>query len=146
MDVTAAEGSMIPMTSQLEHSGWPLIVPQWAGLLVPPMSASWRTAVFFRNGRKLYICPVYTWWNSLETALVTGSLLFITPGCCLAELSDCEIVLRVSCVSADLLLCVMSSVSLTIPWRHCATGMATGSGRPAVDRPGVDFEVQLQVS
>ena len=24
--------------------------------------------------------------------------------------------------------------------------MATGSGRPAVDRPGVDFQVQLQVS
>ena len=48
------------------------------------------------------MCPVYTWWNSLETALVTGSLLFVTPGCRLAELSDCEFVLRVSCVSADL--------------------------------------------
>ena len=37
---------------------------------------------------KLYMCPVYTWWNSLETSLVTGSLLFVAPGLHLAELSD----------------------------------------------------------
>ena len=89
------------------------------------------------------MCPVYTWWNSLETPLVTGSLLFVAPGCCLAELSDCEFVLRVSRVSADLLLCVGSSVFLTILWRHCVAEMETGSGRPAVDRPGGDFQVQL---
>ena len=38
------------------------------------------------------MCPVYTWWLSLETALVTGSLLFVAPGRRLAELSDCEFV------------------------------------------------------
>ena len=92
-------------------------------------------------------------WNSLETALVNGSLLFVAPGCRLAELSDCEFVLRVSRVSADLLLCVLSSVSLTIPWRHCvagwrrgAAGWQRGAAGPEVDRPGVDFQVQLQVS
>ena len=80
------------------------------------------------------MCPVYTWWNSVEIALVTGSLLFVAPGCRLAELSDCKFVLRVSRVSADLLLYVVSSVSLTILWRHCVAEMATGSGRPAVDK------------
>ena len=45
MDVTAVEGSMIPMTTlshlggvKLKRSGWPLIVSQWAGLMVHPMS------------------------------------------------------------------------------------------------------------
>ena len=56
---------------------------------------------------------MYTWWNSLETALVTGSLLFVAPGGRLAELSDYEFVLHVSHVSIDLLLCVVSFVSLT---------------------------------
>ena len=70
MDVTAAEGSMIPMTmlshlggggGQLERSGWPLIVSQWAGLMVPPTSAQWHTVVLFWSDRKLCMCPVYTW-------------------------------------------------------------------------------------
>ena len=39
---------------------------------------------------------------------MTGSLLFVTPGRRLAELSDCEFVLRVSHVSADLLCCCVS--------------------------------------
>ena len=38
----------------------------------------------------------------------------------------------------------MSSISLTIPWRHCVPEMATGSGRPVVDMLGVDFQVQIQ--
>ena len=57
---------------------------------------------------------VYTWWNSLETTLVTRSLLFVAPGCRLAELSDCEFVLHVLRVSTDLLLCVVSSISRTM--------------------------------
>ena len=81
---------------------------QWAGLMVPPMSARWHTVVFFWSDRKLCMCPVDTWWNSLETTLVTGSLLFVAPGRRLAELYDCEFVLRVSRVSADLLCyCVL---------------------------------------
>ena len=40
---------------------------------------------------------------------MTGSLLFVAPVSCLAELSVCEIVLCVSHVSADSLLCVVSS-------------------------------------
>ena len=61
---------------------------------------------------------------------MTGSLLFVAPICPLAELSVCEIVLRMSHVSADLLMCVVSSVSLTIVLEHCVAEMATGSGRP----------------
>ena len=79
------------------------------GLMVPPMSLFWRTVMLFGSGGKLYMCPVYTWWNSLETALVTGPLLFVTPGCRLVELSDC--------------------VSLTIFSRHCVAEIATGSSR-----------------
>ena len=56
------------------RSGWPLIVLQCAGLMAPPMR---------------------TWWTSLEITLVTGSLLFVAPGRHLAELSDCELVMRV---------------------------------------------------
>ena len=78
------------------------------------MSVHWYTVVFFWSGGKLYVCPVYTWWNSLETAPVTGSQLFITPVCRLAELSDCGIVLHVSRVSADLLLYIVGSVSRTV--------------------------------
>ena len=137
IDVTAAEGSVIPMTTlshlgggggRCERSGWLLVVLQWAGFMVPPMSVHWHTVVFFWSGWKLYMCPVYTWWNSLETTLVTGSLLFVAPVCRLAELSVCWIVMRVSRVSADSLLRVVSSVSLTIVWNivwpRCRRGAA----------------------
>ena len=100
LDGKAADGREIPMTmmshlggSRFERSGWLLAVSQWAGLMAPPMSVHWHTVVFFWCDRKLYMCPVHTWWNSLETTLVTGSLLFIAPVCRLAELSDCRIVL-----------------------------------------------------
>ena len=133
IDVTAAEDSMIPMTTlsflgagQLERSGWPLSVSQWVGLMVPPMSARWHTVVLFRSGGKLYMCPMYTWCNSFETALVTGSLLFVAPGGRLAELSDNELAMHVSRVSIDSLLCVVTFVSLTILWRHCVAEMALG--------------------
>ena len=79
--------------------------------MAPPMNMHWHTVVFFRSGRKLYMCPVYTWWNSLDTTLVTRSLLFVAPVCRLAELSDCRIVLRMSRVSPDLLLYIVGSVS-----------------------------------
>ena len=82
----------------------------------------------------------------LDTALVTGSLLFVDPGCRLADLSDCEFVMLVSRVSADLFLCVVCRVFLTGLWGHCKVEIATGSDSPAVGRPGVDFQVQLQVS
>ena len=152
IDVTAAEGSVIPMTTlshlggvRFEHSGWLLVVSQWAGLMVPLISVHWHTVVFFWSDGKLYMCPVYTWWNSLETTLVTGSLLFVAPVCRLAGKSVCEIALRVLHVSADSLLRVVSSVSLTIVLEHCVAEMATGNGRPVVDRPGIYFQVQVQV-
>ena len=74
---------------------------------------------------------------------MTGSLLFVAHVCRLAKLSVCEIVLSVLHVSADSLLCVVSSVSIVL--EYCVAEMATGSGLPAVDRPGVDFQVQVQV-
>ena len=75
----------------------------------------------------LCMCPVYNWWNSLETAPVTGSLLFVAPLCCLAELSECVFVLHVSRVYADSLLYIVGSVSLTVFWDHFVGMMATGS-------------------
>ena len=76
---------------------------------------------------------------------MTGSLLVVAPGCRLADLNACEFALRVSRVSADLFLCVVRSVSLTVLWRYRKAEMATGSNSPAVGRPGVNFQVQLQV-
>ena len=115
MDVTAAENNMIPMTTlshlggggQLERSGWLPKVSQWAWLRALPMRAHQCTVMFFGNDRKPYMCPVYTWGTSLETALVTGSLLFVAPGCRLADLSACEFAMCVSRVSADLFMCVV---------------------------------------
>ena len=84
MDVTAVVGSVI----------------QWTGFIIPPMRARWRTVVLFWSGGNLYMCPVYTCWNSLETTLVTGSLLFVAPECRLAEVNNCVFMLRVSSVAA----------------------------------------------
>ena len=107
MDVTAAEESMIPMTTlshlgggQSERSEWLPKVSQWAELGALPMRAQWRTVILFGKDRKLYKCPVYTWETSFETALVTGLLLFVAPGCHLSDLSAGEFVLRVLGVSA----------------------------------------------
>ena len=84
IDVTAVAGNMVSMTTlshlgggggRMERSEWPLIVWQWAGLMAPPTSVRWHTAVLFWSGGNLYMCPVYTWWDSFETAPVTGSLL-----------------------------------------------------------------------
>ena len=38
-----------------------------------------------RNGGKLYICPVYTWWISFETAPVTESLVSVAAHLRVAE-------------------------------------------------------------
>ena len=57
----------------------------WAHRCVLP---EWQEAV--------YVSCVH----SLETTLVPRSLLFVAPVCCLGELCDCRIVLRVSRVSA----------------------------------------------
>ena len=105
------------------------------------MRAHRRTIMFFGKDRKLYMCPVYTWETSLETALVTGSLLFVAPGCRLADLNADKFVLRVSRVSANLL-----RVYGTVLWDHCEAEMAMGSDSMAVGRSRVDFQVQLQVS
>ena len=65
------------------------------------------------------MCPVHNWWNSLETAPVTGSLLFVTPLCRMAEVSDCVFVLHVSRLYADSLLYIVGSVPLTILEPFC---------------------------
>ena len=67
-----------PWGDRLERSGWLPIVMQWARLMTPPMSAWLRTVVLFWSGEKMYICLVYTWRMSFETAPVTGSLVSVT--------------------------------------------------------------------
>ena len=84
IDVTAADGAEIPMTT-LSHLGggqfkralWLQTVSQWAGLLASPMRVPWHTVMSFWSGGMLCMCPVYTWWNLLKTAPVTASLLFV---------------------------------------------------------------------
>ena len=110
------------------------------------MRAHWRTVTFFEKDRNLYMCPVYTWRTSLETAPVTGSLLFVAHGYRLSNLSAREIVLRVSCDSANLFLSGVRRVPRTVLWDHHKAQMAMGSDSPADGTSGVDFEVQLQVS
>ena len=153
MDVTTAEDNVIPMAAllhlgggQSEHSEWLQQVLQWAGLGALPMRAHWRTVAFFGKDRNLYMCPVFTWWTSLETTRVTGSLLFAAPGCRLSDLSAGEIVLRVSRDSADLLLSGVRPVLRIVLWDYHRTEMAMGSDSPTDSRSGVNFNVQLQVS
>ena len=61
MDVTAAEDSVIPMTTlthlgggQSERSEWLPQVLQWAGLEALLMRAHGRTIMFFRKDMNLY--------------------------------------------------------------------------------------------
>ena len=51
--------------------------------MAPPMSGD--TVVLFWSGGKLYMCPVYTLWDSFETALVTGSPLSVAANCHLLD-------------------------------------------------------------
>ena len=118
---------------------------QWAGLMAPPMSVLWHTVVSSRSDGKLYICPVFIWWNSLGTTLVTGSLLLVAPIRHLAALGACRIVLRLTRVSADLLLCAVDGVSRIVFVNRLVTIMATGSGRPNADRPDSDLPVLVHV-
>ena len=105
MIVTSADYLGIPMTTlsrleggQCERSEWPLVQSQGAGLMAPPMSVLGHTVVSSCSDGELYISSVFLWWNSLGTALVTGSLLFAAP-------VRCGIVLRLSRVSADFVMC-----------------------------------------
>ena len=131
LDIMAAEGGEIPMT-MLAHlgGGGQLIRALWVAAVCVTVGG----APGFSNERALahrrvllewredVMCPVYTWWNSLEAAPVTRSLLFVAPVCHLAEFSDCVIVLHVSRAYAV---------------------MATGSGQPKADRTGIDFQDQV---
>ena len=77
---------------RLERAEWSLIVPQWVGFMAPPMRMCGDTVMLFWSG-KLYTCPVYTWWDSFETAPVTGSLLSVAANHRFAEM--CDLFLRV---------------------------------------------------
>ena len=78
---------------RLERAEWSLIVPQWAEFMAPPMRVRGDTVVLFWSGGKLYMCPVCTWWDSFETAPVTGSLLSVAANRRFAEI--CDLFLRV---------------------------------------------------
>ena len=86
---------------------------QWAGLMAPPMSVLWHIVMSSRSDGKLYIWPVFIWWNSLETTLVTGLLLLVAPVHRLAALGACRIIMCLSRVSADC-CCVQWTVFLRL--------------------------------
>ena len=145
MNVTAADGRGIPMTTlshleggRFERSEWPLVVSQGTGLMALPMSMLGHTVVSFRSDGELYVWSVFFWWNSLETYLVTGSLLFVTP-------VRRGIVLRLSRVSADFLLWAVDGVSRTALGDRLVAIMATGNGWPDTDRPGGELPVRVHV-
>ena len=66
------------------------------GVMAPPMSVLGHTIVSSRSDGRLYIWPVFIWWNSPGTTLVTGSLLLVAPVRRLAALGACRIVLHLS--------------------------------------------------
>ena len=47
--------------------------------MAPPMSVLVHIVVSSQSDGELYIWSVFIWWKSLETTLVTGSLLFVAP-------------------------------------------------------------------
>ena len=77
---------------------------------------------------------------------MTGSLLFVAPGCRLSDLSAGEIVLHVSRDSAVLLPSGVRHVLRIVLWDYHRTEMAMGRDSSADGRSGVDFNVELQVS
>ena len=91
-----------------------------------------------RSDGELYICSVFFWWNSLDTSLVTGSLLFVIP-------VHRGIVLRLSRVSADFLLWAVDGVSRTACGDRFVPIMATGNSRPEANRPGGDLPARVHV-
>ena len=104
------------------------MVTQWAGLMAPPMSAWLCTVVFFWSGKKLYICLVYTWWMSFETAPVTGSLVSVADNLRTAEFDTffpgyCRLFYS------------------GYPW----DSVFIEDGEPACSLFGADFTVQLDV-
>ena len=106
--------------------------------MAPPMSVLGHTVVSSWSAGELYISSAFFWWNSLETSLVTGSLLFVAP-------ISRGIVLCLSRVSADFLLRAVDGVSRTAFGDQLVPIMATGNGQPEADRPGGDLPVQVHV-
>ena len=76
------------------------------------------------------LVDVYTWWDSFNTAPVTGSLLSVAAGRRLAGFGD---------------LCILDSSARAIRWEPCASEMATGSGRLLLNRSGFEFQVNIDV-
>ena len=102
--------------------------------MAPPMSMLRHTVVSSRSDGELYVSSVFFWWNSLETSLVTGSLLFAAPICC-------GIVLCLSRVLADFLLWAVDGVSRTALGDRLVLSMVTWNGRPEANRSGGDLHV-----
>ena len=121
-----------PGGNRLERSGWLPIVMQWTGLMAPPMSEWLCTVVFFWSGDKLYICLVYPWRMSFETAPVTGSLVSVAANLRVAEFGT---------LFQDIVDCFAWAIRGT----QCSLEMATGSGQLPAGRSGVYFTVQLDV-
>ena len=113
--------------------------------MAPPMSVLWHTVVSSRSDGKLYLWPAIMWWNSLETTLVTGSLLLVASVCRQATLGNCRIVLHLSRVLANLLLCTVDGVSQTVFVDQLVAIMATGSGRSDADKPDRGLPVRMHV-
>ena len=121
-------------------SDWLLIALQWAELAAPPMSVLVHTVVSSRGGERLYIRRVFDWCN----LFVTGSLLLVTPVRRQAAASSCGVVLCSSQVSAGMLLCAEDCVFRAVSVAQPVSEMATGSGRPDVDRPSRDVPILLR--
>ena len=146
MNVTTADGRGIPMTmlshlegGRFERPEWPLVVSQGTGLMAPPMSVLGHTVVSFRSDGELYIWSVFFWWNSLETSLMTGSLLFVAP-------VRRGIVLRLSQVSADFLLCAVDGVSRTAFGERWWPSWRLGTAGPAPTSTAGIFRVHVSWS
>ena len=114
--------------------------------MAPPISVLWHTVVSSQSDGKLYIWPMLIWLNSLETTLVTGSLLLVTPVRRLATLGDVRIVLRLSRVLADFFLCAGDDAPRTLLVNQFVAIMATGRDRPIADESGRDLQGRVHVT
>ena len=88
--------------------------------------------MFFWSGEKMYICLVYTWWMSFETAPVTGSLVSVADNLRTAEFDT---------LFQDITDCLTRAISGT----RSSLKMVTGRGRLTAGGSDVDFTVQLDV-
>ena len=125
------------------RSVWLPLVSQWAWLWCRQISTRGLTVVCPGGFGIGYICHAIVKSSSLDTAPVTGSLLFTAPVCrlsvyCAAGLSSCVLFSCSDCIPLAVCQVFLQRVSVDFV-------MATDGDAPARARSGITFGVTLEV-